>query len=602
MDKWVRIENILHEYAPTGKLRAIGKMNEAKGWLAYNREFRLCVFREGKHPVFGSRSLLVLLLYLTVAFGCQELRDAAEAGGAKSQSGASSASRPRAKPRPPKQPETLPEIADSGYLYEESPTALAERLGGVNEQVAVARVLAYVRDAVDLDPTLVVWLFDRSPSASKITLQAGRHINEFYAAVAQGRVPEVGSHERAKEPRLTTAVVSFGQDVKFPLEEPTADAQAVMQAIDAIPADQGSQEATFAAIGAALDKYLPLSTQQGRRLLLVVVTDEAGDDAGRVEDVLAAPRKYGVPVYAIGAAAPFGRVSALPNLGEGEGLSSALPAPGKGPALRHGPESLELEHVDLPTFAGFWPTQFLESGFGPFGLERLCRATGGEFIPLQLPGDGDQQGGSLGDWPSPLAVRFEREAMRRYTPDYLSPEAYQKLLQENGARQALHQAAAVAGDVGDFYPQTEFPKENEAQLQRVLSDAQQVAARLSPPVDRMYGFLQAGEADRAKLSDPRWQVGFDLALGRTAAAKARIDGYNAMLAMLKRGRNFEGAESTRWVLEPADATEAGTAVERLIQKARTNLEQVAREHPGTPWAHIAKQELEAKFGWRWAEH
>jgi hypothetical protein len=354
-------------------------------------------------------------------------------------------------------------------------------------------------------------------------------------------------------------------------------------------------------VGAAVDKYLPLSTQQGRRLLLVVVTGEAGDDAGRVEDVLAAPRKYGVPVYVIGAAAPFGRVSALPNLGEGEGLATALPEPGKGPALRHGPESLALEHIELPTFAGFWPTRFLESGFGPFGLERLCRATGGEFILLQPPEGEDGHGGSLGDWPSPLAVRFDREAMRRYTPDYVSPEAYQKLLQENGARMALHRAAAVAGDVGAFYPQTEFLRENEAQLQRLLSDAQQVAARLSPPVDRMYEFLQQGEADRPKLTSPRWQAGFDLALGRTAAAKARIDGYNAMLAILKRGRTFERTESTRWVLEPVDATEAGTAVERLIQKAKTNLEQVVRDHPGTPWAHIARQELEAKFGWQWAE-
>jgi hypothetical protein len=191
--------------------------------------------------------------------------------------------------------------------------------------------------------------------------------------------------------------------------------------------------------------------------------------------------------------------------------------------------------------------------------------------------------------------------MRRYAPDYLSAEAYQKLLAENAARGALIRAAAVEGIEGTFYPATEFPREGDSELQRRLDEAQRTAARLAPQVDRVYELLQEGEAARATLTGPRWQAGFDLALGRAAAIKARIDGYNAMLAILKRGRNFERAESTRWRLAPSEATEAGSSVERLIEKARTNLDRVIREHPGTPWAHLARQELEGKFGWEWIE-
>ncbi len=503
---------------------------------------------------------------------------------------------------PPEDDEgALPEIAGSGLLYQPSPVTDEERLGGVNEEVAVSRVVTYVRDAAELDPTLVVWLMDRSYSASRIAFQASRRINQFYTDIGKGRIP--GIRPRAETPRLLTAIVSFGQDVQFPLEKPTGDARTVMQAIDAIPVDSDPREMTFTALSAAVEKYLPYRTEQGRRLLLVVVTDEAGDDAERGDEVLAALRKYGAPVYVIGAPAPFGQISALPNVGEGETPPSAPAGDSRkpsGPALRHGPESQRLERVNLPSFASFWRNQVLESGFGPFALERLCRATGGEFISLQPPAE-DAPGASLADWPSSRAVRFDQETMRRYLPDYVSAEAYQQRLQENAAKMALHQASQLEDFPGPYYPDLEFPREIESAMQRRVARAQQLAARLAPQVDRVYALLQQGEADRARLTEPRWRAGFDLALGRAAAAKARIDGYSAALAMLKRSRRFENPESTRWVLQGSDTTEAGTTIERLMAKARTHLERVVNEHPGTPWAHLAQEELDAKFGWQWVE-
>ena len=482
-------------------------------------------------------------------------------------------------------------------LYQPSPVVDAKRRGGIDEEVAVARVVTHVRDAVELDPTLVVWLIDRSYSASRIVFQARQHINQFYTDIAKGRVP--GIHPRAETPRLLTAVVSFGQDVQFPQEEPTGHAPTVIQAFDSISVDNHSREVTFAAVAAALEKYLPYRTKQGRRLLLMMITDEAGDDAEHAEEILATARRYAVPVYVIGAPAPFGQVSALPNLGEGESLLNTARSPAD-PALRHGPESRYRERVNLPSFASFWRNQVLESGFGPFALERMCRATGGEFIMLQPPGD-NAPGGSLADWPSSHAVRFDPQIMRRYAPDYISDEAYQQLLKENGARRALHEAAQLDEFSEAFYPELEFPRENESAMQRRVARAQQLAARLAPEVDRVYTLLQQGEADRPRLTEPRWQANFDLAMGRAAAAKARIDGYNAALAMLKRSRRFEHPESTRWVLQGSDTTEAGTAIERLMTKARMYLERVVAEHPGTPWAHLAQEELDAKFGWQWVE-
>jgi hypothetical protein len=113
--------------------------------------------------------------------------------------------------------------------------------------------------------------------------------------------------------------------------------------------------------------------------------------------------------------------------------------------------------------------------------------------------------------------------------------------------------------------------------------------------------LAVGEGDRNKLTSPRWQAEFDLAMGRIMAAKVRIDGYNEMLAALKRGKNFENPGSTRWFLEAADVYEAGSKQKNMAEKAKQYLQRVVNEHPGTPWAKLAEQELKTPLGWKWRE-
>jgi hypothetical protein len=150
-------------------------------------------------------------------------------------------------------------------------------------------------------------------------------------------------------------------------------------------------------------------------------------------------------------------------------------------------------------------------------------------------------------------------------------------------------------------PQLQFVKRDEAAMKQQLDKAQQAAAKVAPAVDQLYEVLREGARARAELSGPRWQAGFDLAFGRVCAAKARIDGYNAMLAGLKRGRNFENPTSTTWILEASDVTEASSSLRNLAQRATTHLQRVMDEHPGTPWAAIAEYELKTPFGWKWTE-
>ena len=87
-------------------------------------------------------------------------------------------------------------------------------------------------------------------------------------------------------------------------------------------------------------------------------------------------------------------------------------------------------------------------------------------------------------------------------------------------------------------------------------------------------------------------------MGLTLAAKARLDGYNTTLAVLKQGKNFANADSTKWVLEPADELAVASTIDKMAKQSRKYLERVVKEHQGTPWAVIAERELEHPAGWK----
>jgi hypothetical protein len=184
----------------------------------------------------------------------------------------------------------------------------------------------------------------------------------------------------------------------------------------------------------------------------------------------------------------------------------------------------------------------------------------------------------------------------------LDDEQYNRLLTANKCRQALHDAALLPPAEGLDAVRMEFPKQqDEAALAKLITTAQKAAAIQDQPIQMLYDTLIAGEADRPKLTGVRWQAGYDLALGQVLAAKARLDGYNAMLALLKQGKTFANADSTRWVLEPADEIAAGSTLDKMAKKSRAVLQRVVTEHPGTPWAALAERELRYPAGWKLTE-
>jgi hypothetical protein len=146
-----------------------------------------------------------------------------------------------------------------------------------------------------------------------------------------------------------------------------------------------------------------------------------------------------------------------------------------------------------------------------------------------------------------------------------------------------------------------FPRVDDGQFARDLSDAQREAAKLEPKIEALATILRQGERDRDRVSTPRWQAGFDLAIGRTLAVKVRTEGYNAMLAIAKQGLKFKDEKNDTWELRPTDSVTVSSALAKDAEDAKKYLNRVLADHKGTPWAVDAEQELKQPLGWEWRE-
>jgi len=452
----------------------------------------------------------------------------------------------------------------------ENPFVAADPSGRFTSfEAATDQVAAEIFDSCLDRPTMVVWLLDRTESATDLRRQVADRLARVYETFDQCQFgPKSGGGE-SSEPRLVSVVGAFGAETEFLTPEPTADRRQVFEAISSIGADSGGDEHTFGAIAEAADRFGRLASDEHRRLLVVVASDEAGDDDQRLDELVAALRKQAIAVYVIGVPAAFGARESLSGI---VGVEALRP-------IRQGPETLEPEVLNL----GGWQSDAkpIDSGFGPFGLSRLALASGGRFLAVRP------------------VVTYDPATMAAYVPDYLSRPLYDELLQTNRARRGVVEAARQPRiDLG-VRLETEFYKKDEADLKRKLDEAQRYAARLEPKLQALYPLVEAGQADAARLVEPRWQANYDLTLGRLAAARARIEGYNAALAQLKAGRAFSDPSHTTWVLRPTDEVQGDSALEKLASIARKCLNRVQTQHPNTPWATQAARELAAPMGWKW---
>jgi hypothetical protein len=475
--------------------------------------------------------------------------------------------------RPPDQPAVVVAQREG---KSKGPRAGAERPeggppSGTSQRRAMDRIGAEIRDALTLRKTLVVWLIENTPDSKKLAEDTNDLIVKQMQELSSGQTNS-----------LEMAAISYASDATILTSAPTSSADDLRRALAAAKSGQGDKVNVSAALKRAADEYLPYR-KRGYELIFVIVGASDADDLKAADEPIAALKRAAVQVYGFGPAVPFGTPSRGPR--QTSASSSA----------KRKVESLYPERIQLALSGGQSSGDLTDSGYGPFTLERTCRQTGGKFFRLS--------GGGPPGWKTePDTGDVSTDLSGKYAPDYVSDDEYQRLLAENKCRMALHKASLLPPTESLQSVTTEFRKpKDEAALARTVTDAQKKAAELDLAIQKLYDTLVAGEPDRPKLTGARWQAGYDLAMGQVLAAKARLDGYNAVLAILKQGKNFTNEGSTRWVLEPADEIAASSALDKMAKNSRTYLSRVVAEHPGTPWAEIAQRELRHPAGWKLME-
>jgi hypothetical protein len=360
------------------------------------------------------------------------------------------------------------------------------------------------------------------------------------------------------------------------------------------------QENVFAAVGQVASEYRKYRTRAPQRnVMIVVFTDEAGNDFQNLDPAVELCKRNAIPVYVVGVPAPFGRREALVKYVDPDPDFDQTP---RFVPVDQGPESLMPERIKLRFLGRNDQDDRLESGFGPFGLSRLTYETGGIYFSVHPNRRNGYIGRNQTDAMTTHISRFfDPLVMRNYRPDYITESEYRRRLAGNAAKAALVQAASQSWTESMEDIRLRFPKVDEAGLSRDLSMAQREAAKLEPKLEQLVAALRQGEYDRDKVTEPRWQAGFDLALGRALAARVRTEGYNSMLAEAKQGMKFQNDKNDTWVLRPSDQVTTGSVLSKEADLARMYLERVLQEHAGTPWALLAGQELETPFGWEWQE-
>lgn len=467
-------------------------------------------------------------------------------------------------------PNDIVEPPKAEMLSQVATTGGTEYTGGV--EGSIDRLAFEIANSLREKKTLVVWLFDVSPSLSVRREKIADRVENVYG---QLNTLNVGSDKA-----LRTAIGVFGEKTSMVTDDPIDETADVVKAVRSIKSEESGKENVFNAVLTATQRYLTYRTKQNRAMMIIVVTDEAGSDADKLEQAIQLTKRYGIKCFCVGDAAPLGRqkVEAEFTLDNGETVIGVMD---------RGPEGYFQDRLNLPYFGvNGGHLENISSGFGPYGLTRLCAETNGLFLV-----------GETG-----MSAGIDPIIMRSYAPDYRPIKMLETDIQANAAKRALVGLCEKARVESIPVPTTFFPAENDNVLRVAVSEAQKPLAVLDYRLDELLQGLQVGEKDRAKITEPRWRAVYDLALGRVLAMKARSFGYNMMLAEMKSSpKKFETEGNNSWRLVPSKDIASGPATKKLAKQAEELLKRVIDEHSGTPWAKLAELEYQTPMGWEWKE-
>jgi hypothetical protein len=455
-------------------------------------------------------------------------------------------------------------------------TTQETNLGGVLDRLTLEII-----DHATTKDLNVIWLLDASISLSK----QRSYIKDRFSKI----ITEIYSAENSVQ-NVTHTVAAYGDKLKVISDNPSNNIQQLIQDISSITIDESGIENTFSAIEELCIKF------KNSRNMIIIFTDEIGDDVQYLDKAIFAARRKGTSVYVVGPPAPFGisktqfkYVDPDPKYDQKE----------KWVEINQGPETpfkttLDLHSLDIDDMA-------LDSGFGPYALSRLCLNTEGTYFSMHPNRTKNlvskKQTEPLSSY---ISFFFDNNVMKNYSPDYRSLSLQQKETSTNKTKMALVKACSIPLNV-PYRKSTVFSAISEGVFAEQLSQAQKLSAQLEPRINEIYNILREVESSADLLTEKRWKASYKLAMGRILATKCRIELYNLMLAEAKSGLKKEDKKTNEFILIPNSFKSSSSQLSKIYSLAIKYLKSITEEYPNTPWSEIAKAELDTPMGYKWIE-
>lgn len=486
-----------------------------------------------------------------------------------------------------------------------------------------ARVGDEIREKLLEDDLMVIWLLDASLSLVDDRIVLANHMDLFYDNLLVQMKAQGNKH------LLMNGAIAFGDGARL-LTAPYRVPKKATLAMRTMPVDPSGQETVCSAIARAVSAAREdWSTHRGK-LMVVVLTDESGDDTLLLEETIELCRYHQASVTVIGPSSVLGTDEGFhrwvhPQIGQTfwlpvvKGPDTAAPARLRLPywwstELVRNPNLLPPGAADLPQnderltpwaaqlpawakgaevnpsdyFVGSFRGRELinlNSGFPPYALMRITRETGGRYTMFDRAGDRGP---------------FRLALMRPYLPDYRSfPEIMTDITQ-----QPLQLAITNASLITRKYapqtpPETRFTSlggtEPDVFRNRCYKDyfpaADAQAERTAILLEELLALFGAqGMEELYAQQSPRNKAWYDLNVGRLLLQSARFAEYRVMLQLLGQPANFP-PQANQLTLFPVDTVRAGELSEARAREGIRLLNRCLENNPGTPWAFLAAREL-----------
>lgn len=447
------------------------------------------------------------------------------------------------------------------------------------------------------DPVTVVWLFDASISLRDDRKEISENFNKIYEELRLAQAEAQAAN--IKYSPLESMICSYGESLKKLLPAPTSDITAIQKAISSVTDDESGKENTFQAIIKALDEFGQKNPRDRRKLAIIVVTDESGDDDELVEDAIAKAVKARAPVYFMGREAVFGYPTANVQWKDPEtGLTFW-------PSVKRGPETEFPECLQYDGLGGRRDNS--SSGFGPYAQVRLAKESGGIFFLLS--GEEKELSGS----DARGNRKFDDLPMKEYEPQLLSRREYEAERNKSEFRKTIWQVIVAINPNLD--QELRLQRENFSMDPATFSRQKQTnfsrCLRSLSKLNEGIRLLEKIEPLRESESQPRWRAAYDLLYAQLLCFRVRQFQYLLALNHHEREKPLpKNPKSNEWELRHVQELLAPTPeevraskvdmkeLEAQKKKAIEMYNRVIAEHPNTPWARRAAFDLRNGFSYR----